>query len=48
MRIVKIDDVMELFARYVSEWKPNKDVCVYFVREMQEEGVMLVWSARPT
>ena len=22
---VKIDDVMEFFARYVSEWNPNKD-----------------------
>ena len=42
VRIVKIDDVMELFARYVSEWNPNKDVCVYFLREMQEEGGRLV------
>ena len=38
VRIVKIDDVMEFFARYVSEWNPNKDACVYFLREMQEEG----------
>ena len=25
VQTVKIDDVMEFFARYVSEWNPNKD-----------------------
>ena len=25
MQTVKIDDVMEFFARYVSAWNPNKD-----------------------